>query len=169
MSVLDIGGASTPFSFYLADLGCTVKIVDNDWGNCGIIYNANYVAKRMGWKLEALDRDIFLGLPFKDNTFDRVFSICVIEHLTSETRRHMMKEIGRVLKPGGIAALTTDYDHRRKVLTTDKGLRFGFYKKFRQDVLEPSGLKLTGNTELIDARPEENFLGAFFLTKPAGR
>ena len=165
MRILDIGGASTPFSFYLADLRCSVKIIDNDWGNCGIVYNANYAAKKMGWDLNVLDKDVARGLPFDNNYFDRVFSICVIEHLSSPTRRQMMKEIGRVLKPGGIAALTTDYDHRRPVLTTDKGLRFGFLKKFQQDVLEPSGLSLMGNRELIDAKPEENFLGAFFLTK----
>lgn len=165
MHVLDIGGASTPFSFYLASNGCKVDVIDNDWGNCGIIYNANYVAKKMGWKLKALDQDIASGLPFAANQFDRVFSICVIEHLTSQVRRKMMQEIQRVLKPGGIAGLTTDYDHRRKVCLTDKGLRFGYAKKFYDDVLAPSGLQLMGNLELIDANPSENFLGAFFLRK----
>ena len=29
-TVLDVGGASTTFSFYLASLGCHVVIVDND-------------------------------------------------------------------------------------------------------------------------------------------
>ncbi len=165
MRVLDIGGASTPFSFYLADIGCRVSVVDNDWGNCGTVYNGNYAAKKMGWDLQTLDWDISRGLPFPDRHFDRVFCVCVIEHLTSTTRRSLMKEINRVLKPGGIAGLTTDYDHERKVITTDKGLRFGFRKKFDQDVLEPSGLQLMGNTELLDAKPHENFLGAFFLQK----
>lgn len=165
MRALDIGGASTPFSFYLADIGCHVSVVDNDWGNCGTVYNGNYVAKHMGWDLQTLDWDISRGLPFGDGHFDRVFCVCVIEHLTSATRRSLMKEINRVLKPGGIAGLTTDYDHDRKVITTDKGLRFGFLKKFEQDVLEPSELKLMGNTDLLDAKPQENFLGAFFLQK----
>lgn len=165
MRVLDIGGASTPFSFYLADLGCSVSVVDNDWGNCGTVYNGNYAAKQMGWDLKTIDWDISRGLPFPDGHFDRVFSVCVIEHLTSQTRRSLMKEINRVLKPKGIAGLTTDYDHGRKVITTDKGLRFGLKKKFQEDVLEPSGLPLMGNTELLDAKPDENFLGAFFLQK----
>lgn len=166
MRVLDIGGASTPFSFYLADIGCSVNVVDNDWGNCGTVYNGNYVAGQMGWDLKTIDWDISRGLPFADGHFDRVFCVCVIEHLTSSTRRSLMKEINRVLKPGGIAGLTTDYDHERKVITTDKGLRFGFKAKFQKDVLEPSGLHLMGNTELLDAKPDENFLGAFFLQKP---
>lgn len=165
MRVLDIGGASTPFSFYLADMGCSVRVVDNDWGNCGTVFNGNYAAKKMGWDLQTLDWDISRGLPYEDNYFDRVFCVCVIEHLTSSTRQSLMKEIKRVLKPGGIAGLTTDYDHERKVITTDKGLRFGFKNKFYQDVLKPSGLTLLGNTDLLDSKPDENFLGAFFLKK----
>lgn len=165
MRILDIGGASTPFSFYLADIGCRVSVVDNDWGNCGTVFNGNYVAQKMGWNLQTIDWDISRGLPFPDGHFDRVFCVCVIEHLTSSTRRSLMKEINRVLKPGGIAGLTTDYDHDRKVITTDKGLRFGFRMKFEEDVLKPSGLKLMGNTDLLDAKLAENFLGAFFLQK----
>ncbi len=165
MKVLDIGGASTPFSFYLASVGCSVNVIDNDWGNCGIVYNVNYVAKKMNWDIQALDWDIEKGLPFKDGAFDRVFSVCVIEHLTSDTRRKLMKEIARVLKPDGIAGLTTDYDHGRKVAVTDKGLRFGFREKFQHDVIKPSGLTLMGNSELVDGKVNENFLGAFFLKK----
>lgn len=165
MKVLDIGGASTPFSFYLAEMGCSVRVIDNDWGNCGTVYNGNYVAKQMNWDSETLDWDIGRGLPFEDNSFDRVFCICVIEHLPSSVRRLLMKEIRRVLSPGGIAGLTTDYDHDRKVITTDKGLRFGFKEKFASDVLEPSGLSLMGNPDLYDFKAEENFLGAFFLKK----
>jgi len=164
--VLDIGGASTLFAFYLAGLGCQVNVIDNDWGNCATVYNTNYVAKKMKWNLTALDRDISKPLPFPDNHFDCVFSICVIEHLPSSIRRFMMKEVARVLKPGGMAGLTTDYDHQRKVLLTDKGLRFAYYDKLSEDIIKPSGLQIYGNTDFVDAfDPKENFLGAFFLMK----
>ena len=33
MRVMDVGGASTPFSFYLASCGASVDILDNDWNN----------------------------------------------------------------------------------------------------------------------------------------
>jgi len=161
--VLDIGGASTAFVFYLASLGCRVKVIDNDWGCCGIIYNTNYVARTMGWDLKAFDRDIAKPLPFPDASFDRVFSICTLEHLSSSVRRRMMREVSRVLKPGGIAGLTFDYDPSRKVLTSDKGLRFGYRQKLFEEVIGPSGLSLVGNAELIDLYPEKNFVGAIFL------
>lgn len=163
--VLDVGGASTPFSFYLGSMGCAVSVLDNDWGNCGTIYNANYVAKKMGWDLKALDGDISKPFPFPDNHFDRVFSICTIEHLPSAVRRFMMKEVGRVLKPGGIAGVTFCYDGNHRVLLVDKGLRFGFRKKFEEDVIQPSGLQIYGNTDLVDFQPKEDFLGAIFLEK----
>jgi len=163
--VLEIGGASTAFVFYLAKMGCRVKVIDNDWGCCGIIYNTNYAAKAMGWDIEALDRDIAKPLPFPPESFDRVFSICTLEHLPSSVRRRMMREVSRVLRPGGIAGLTFDYDPSRKVLTSDKGLRFGYARKLFEEVIEPSGLSLAGNTELIDIYPEKNFVGAMFLKK----
>ena len=163
--VLDVGGASTLFSFYLASLGCDVTVVDNDWANCGTLYNAAHVAKRMGWRLTALDRDIQHPLPFPDGTLNRVFSICVLEHLPSSLRQFVMKEIGRVLKPGGIAGFTTDYDETRPVLVTDKGLRFAYKAKLERDVLRPSGLSLYGPAHWVDACPPEVFLGAFFLQK----
>ena len=162
--VLDVGGASTPFSFYLASLGCSVSVLDNDWNNCGTIYNANAVAKIMNWDLKAYDGDIEKKFSFNDACFDKVFSICTIEHLSSPVRQHMMKEVGRVLKPGGIAAITMCYDKNHKVLTVDKGLRFGYREKFENDVLKPSGLRIYGNTDLEDYE-EQGFLGAIFLEK----
>ena len=163
--VLDVGGASTAFVFFLASMGCSVAIADNDWSNCGTVYNTNYVAKRMKWNLKAYDRDAGKPLPFPDNCFDRAFSICTLEHLTSSARRSVMKEIGRVLKPGGIVGLTIDYAHDREILLTDKGLRFAYKEKIELDIIEPSGLSIYGNTDWIDAQMEENFIGALFLKK----
>ena len=165
--ILDVGGASTPFSFYLAELGCDVSVLDNDWGNCGTIYNANYVARKMGWKLKAFDADIAKRFPFQDGAFDKVFSICTIEHLSSPVRRFMMAEVGRVLRPGGIAAITMCYDMNSKELLVDQGLRFGYREKFYKDVVEPSGLSIYGNADWMDFQ-ESGFLGALFLIKPDG-
>lgn len=77
----------------------------------------------------------------------------------------MMKETGRVLKPGGIAAITMCYDPNHEVLLVDKGLRFGYRDKLQADLIAPSGLDLYGNQDLIDFRHEKGFLGALFLKK----
>jgi len=164
--VLDIGGASTPFVFYLASLGCSVKVIDNDWSCCGMIYNTRYVARKMNWDIEVFDRNISKPIPFPDNSFDRVFSICMVEHLSSSVRSRMMREVARVLKPGGIAGFTIDYGPDRKVLIADKGLRFGYRQKLFEEIINPSGLSLYGNDDLVDmGTGEDSFLGAFFLKK----
>ncbi len=46
-------------------------------------------------------------LPFKDNTFDCVFMIEVIEHMPPELEAKALSEVKRVLKPGGQFILTT--------------------------------------------------------------
>ena len=165
-TVLDVGGASTIFSFYLASLGCRVAVVDNDWGNCGTIYNARYVARRMDWDLQAWDRDVAKPLPFPDATFDRVFSVCVMEHLPSGVRQFLMREVGRVLKPGGMVGMTFDYDAARPRLITDRGLRYAQRDKLERDVIRPSELHVVGNAEWVDAYPDHGFMGSLFLQKP---
>jgi tRNA (uracil-5-)-methyltransferase TRM9 len=48
-----------------------------------------------------------LNLPFQDNFFDRVYSIALLHHIPSEDFRiKVLKEVKRVLKPGGILILT---------------------------------------------------------------
>jgi len=40
--------------------------------------------------------------PFKSNNFDKVFSSLVFHHLDTKVKKHCLKEINRVLKPGGL-------------------------------------------------------------------
>ncbi len=167
--VLDIGGASTIFSFYLASRGCRVAVVDNDWANCGTLYNARYVAARLDWQLEVFDRNVNQPLPFPARSFDRVYSICVLEHLPPAVRQHLMREVGRVLKPSGLAGFTCDYDTARPVLVTDRGLRFACRAKLERDVIAPSGLAIDGNADWLDACEGKIFLGAFFLHQDASK
>jgi ubiquinone/menaquinone biosynthesis C-methylase UbiE len=165
-TVLDLGGASTIFSFYLGERGCRTYCVDNDWGCHGIVHNGRYVAKKMGWPITIYNRDLAVRLPFADCYFDKVFCICVLEHLSSSVRRHVMREIRRVLKPGGVAAFTVDYDSKRNDPGTDKGIRYMFKETLLRDVLLPAGLEVMGNQNFIDDCPEDFFLATLFLTKP---
>jgi ubiquinone/menaquinone biosynthesis C-methylase UbiE len=44
-------------------------------------------------------------LPYPDASFDRVFSSFMLHHLDSEMKEKTMREVGRVLKPGGFIHL----------------------------------------------------------------
>jgi ubiquinone/menaquinone biosynthesis C-methylase UbiE len=43
------------------------------------------------------------GLPFKNESFDLVYSLLVLQHLSKENGKLVFREIWRVLKPGGVA------------------------------------------------------------------
>jgi ubiquinone/menaquinone biosynthesis C-methylase UbiE len=56
-----------------------------------------------------------LKLPFPENYFDKVYSIAVLHHIPSkELRSQFLKEIKRVLRPGGLLILTVWNLWRRK-------------------------------------------------------
>jgi len=164
-SVLDVGGASTPFSFYLANKGNKVRVIDNDWGDNGLVYNANYIARKMNWNLAAVNRDAASRLPYEDGSFDFVFSLCVLEHLDPHARRSVIREIARVMRSGATAAMTFDYDAARDDESQDKGLRFSDINTINRDIIMPSGLRPYGNSKVYDDYGEKEFLGALFLRK----
>jgi SAM-dependent methyltransferase len=68
--------------------------------------------------------DLMLGdlrrLPFADATFDKAWSLDVLEHLSPETLAGMLGEAARVLKPGGALFV---YTHVRKNARIAVGLR----------------------------------------------
>jgi SAM-dependent methyltransferase len=160
--ILDAGGASTIFSFYLAAKECEVHVIDSDWYGQGTVTNAVAVNDAMKWNMKVITGDITRPLPYPDQYFDSVFCICVLEHLTSEERKRTVAELARCLKPGGIMGLTMDYDIDRG---GDKGLRFKDRDRLYSDVITPSGLSLYGNEDLEDEYDERFFLGALFLRK----
>ncbi|MDY6968753.1 MAG: class I SAM-dependent methyltransferase [Spirochaetota bacterium] len=53
--------------------------------------------------LSGLIRGDGTSLPFKNNSFDLIYSLLVLQHLSKSNGIETLKEIKRVLKPGGIA------------------------------------------------------------------
>ena len=71
------------------------------------------------------DIDLVIGdlrrLPFADGAFTKAFSLDVLEHLSPEALRAMLREASRVLAPGGRLFV---YTHVRKNAPIAKGLRW---------------------------------------------
>lgn len=51
-----------------------------------------------------------LSIPLPDNSVDTVFAWEVIEHIPTNTEKEMLKEVERILKPGGKFYLSTPYN-----------------------------------------------------------
>ena len=99
----------------LLDLGCgiglTLAVLAKHFTNsmgCDVGKNEIRASKELLKLLEIKSPVVLYDgkhLPFKDNTFDIITSIEVIEHVSKPDL--MLKEIRRVLKPGGILHITT--------------------------------------------------------------
>ncbi len=69
-------------------------------------------AENVGWCAERFPAGTFLLGPLHpptaldSETFDVVFAISVMTHLTADVQREWLSELARVLKPGGLALLT---------------------------------------------------------------
>jgi SAM-dependent methyltransferase len=138
--ILDMGGAGSLFSAYLASRGCEVHTIDLQEDLCEA---ANRSASLMGWRLKAQAMDM-TALHYPDRYFDHVFSICVFEHLPISGRIKCNAEVGRVLKPGGTAGFTFDYANPQSFGRIDTPA------DVREQFVIPSGLKAQGDGEFHD-------------------
>lgn len=160
--ILDAGGSATIFSIYLSLEGCETHTVDLDPAK---VAQANLIARALNLPLHNRCESM-TGLSYEDHFFDYVFSISVIEHLSPEDQPVAMRELSRVLKPGGVVALTFDYgkeaaDH--PILSPDE---------VRERLVEPSGLEVLGNEsfslefEDMGHHGLHYTFGSLFLWKP---
>lgn len=104
MRLLDLGCGAGRHSFEAMRRGAFVVAVDLDdvaLKDTAVMLAA--VALEEGGRASAL-RANALSLPFPDGTFDRIVVSEVLEHIPDDASA--MREIQRVLAPGGIAAIT---------------------------------------------------------------
>lgn len=130
--VLDMGGAGSLFSCYLASLGCEVHTIDLQAELCE---RACETARIMRWRLYPRQMDM-TSLAYPDGYFDHVFSVCVFEHLPVSGRVECNTQVARVLGPGGTAAYTFDYANPQSFGRIDTP------EDVERQLIRPSGLRL---------------------------
>ena len=138
--VLDMGGAGSLFSCFLASRGHEVHAIDLQQELCE---QAEQTAAVMGWRLIPRRMDM-TNLSFPDAYFDHVFSVCVFEHLPVSGRIACNEHVARVLKPGGTAAYTFDYANPQSFGRLDTP------EDVRRQLIGPSKLALRGGGEFRD-------------------
>ncbi|MCU1693154.1 MAG: SAM-dependent methyltransferase [Frankiales bacterium] len=106
--VLDMGCGGGRHAFALYRRGAHVTALDMDAAELKDVAAMFTAMEQEGEAPEgataAAVRGTAYGLPFPDATFDRVVCSEVLEHLHEDSRA--MRELTRVLKPGGLMAVT---------------------------------------------------------------
>ncbi len=162
--LLEVGGGMAEFSTRLRDLGYQVTFVDLNPNN---IHNA----RKLGFESQQIDLNF--GLPgIENDQFDAVVMLEVIEHVVNA--EHLLSELHRVLKPGGVLVLSTPnfawwYNRLRVLLgqlSYDEGYHYRFFTrrsmehKLRGANLSPVSWRFTSPAFVI------NRLRKVFLRKP---
>lgn len=101
--VLDIGCWTGGFEYYLQNSANFICAID-------IEERALSIAKSNLSNIGFLKSDC-LNLPFQQESFDVVTMWAVIEHIPKKSEEQVLKEINRILKPGGILCMNTMNDH----------------------------------------------------------
>lgn len=128
MRVLDVGCAGSAIPLYFAGLGLSVFAIDpdlnlgepiNDWSikyrlaiPMGIKFTSNFRPNKKLTKLVNYKRETIQNMIFEDNLFDRVFCLSVIEHIPQSEWSICMKQLIRILRPGGRLIITFDMASR---------------------------------------------------------
>ncbi len=144
LRVADVGCGQSPFPIYLKEaMGCDVTGFDPDYrmspGYVSFGVTEEYVRKT-GINFVASDAR---QIDAPDASFDRVFCISVLEHLPRKIdRAESMREMARILKPGGFLFITVDVNLKQRIVNP-------------LDLAWESGLSIAGSLDLT--MPEERF------------
>jgi len=146
--ILDVGSGHSLFPLYLAQKSRNVDSMDTDEKQMKILCPA--LADILKLKVNYFVDDA-VSLSAKDNTYDYVFCLSVLEHLEEETINGMpvnkhtnkldrtaIREFLRVVKPGGKVILTLDYANE---LISRRSFSFEYTKdlieEFQANLLKP--------------------------------
>ncbi len=138
-SVLDLGGCSSLFGYYLASKGLRVCCVDK---KKELVKNADHVAAETGWHLKNYAMDM-REMSF-DTQFNHITSICVFEHIPLHDRIRINETIRSLLVEGGNFSITFDYRNPSKTVSINSPQ--DVYEQF----VEPSRLAMRGNQVFHD-------------------
>lgn len=101
--ILDLGCGAGRHIWYLAQKGFNIYGIDiADEG----IKKAKAILRKKKLKADLKIGNILEKFPYKDNFFDAVTSVQVLQHGEEKQIKQVIKEIERVLRPGGLIFIT---------------------------------------------------------------
>lgn len=100
-NVLDFGCGSARILRWFAGYSATCRLAGSDISRGAIEWNRQHMP--FG---EFVENQVEPPLPFADQSFDLVYAVSVVTHLGEDLQFAWLRELERVLGPGGIAMLT---------------------------------------------------------------
>jgi SAM-dependent methyltransferase len=162
LRVLDIGSPKLPALLIAKDAKCELHATDiRDYfiGATAEFLRRLGQGPRLGHDLHLEVQDA-RALSYADEFFDRIFSISVLEHVPEDGDSVAVRDIARVLKPGGTFSFSVPFSAagyreeflRGPVYERDEKDQPTFYQRhhdmdsLRSRLIEPSGLELVDMT-----------------------
>lgn len=109
--LVDLGSEISPMPWFLAAAGAAVTLIETDPQWIPVWENLRQAMKvEVDWRIVTDER-----IPLPDKSVDAVTSFSVIEH--QPDKRTAVQEVARVLKPGGLFALSFDICEPEKGMT----------------------------------------------------
>ena len=97
--VLDLGCGTGTLTILIKQTHPDSEVVGLD-GDPRVLEIARAKARKAGVEI-AFHEGMAFQLPYPDGSYDRVLCSLVLHHLTTENKRRALKEVYRVLRPGG--------------------------------------------------------------------
>jgi ubiquinone/menaquinone biosynthesis C-methylase UbiE len=123
---------------------------------CDIDESAISYLRKVLPQVDTLTSSFEPSLPYKDNTFDVVYSISIWTHLNEEYQLAWLREMQRILKPGGIFLPTTSsykaIEHRKNTM------KIPAWQDIAPDTLRASGI-LYRESATLHTHAEKYFPG----------
>lgn len=177
--ILDLGSPKDMAAILARKRGCEVVATD-------ILEEATALSERYAaaQRLSGLgpgrvrsERQDGRALTFADDSFDAAFSISVLEHIPDRGDTAALRELVRVVKPGGLVVVTTPYDRQYRETFVDgpvyeraraPGQRVFFERHYDTATLQERLLQAT-NAQLVDLQlwGEPTLAVERFLTRSA--
>jgi ubiquinone/menaquinone biosynthesis C-methylase UbiE len=119
----------------LLELGCGggVLFLANYYRTIGCDLSFSSLKKISSSYDYCIQADATIRLPFADSSLDAVASSFFWEHFTMENKKSMIKELYRILRPGGVLVFLYDVETQNPLISYFKRKDRDKYKKLFQD------------------------------------
>lgn len=154
-TILDLSSPKLLASYLANEANCNIEATDiyeneiEEWKR--LLKISGYSSKKLVWKI--VDGR---NLPYKSDSFDKAYSISVLEHIEKRGDIRTIKELARIIKPTGLLVITVPVNNsggnsykKTSIYGQTPGNRDRFFwsRRYTPETLisrlvNPSGLKL---------------------------